>query len=76
MTDYRPIACGLYDRFEIAIVERRRLRVVWAEAEGVERCESLLPTGLETDRGEEFLLAEGVDGEVRRLRLDRIRAFG
>jgi Rho-binding antiterminator len=72
MSDYRPIPCALYDRYERAIMHRDRLRVRWRDDAGITHLETLFPADLETCNGEEFLVAIGLGGEALRLRLDRI----
>jgi transcriptional antiterminator Rof (Rho-off) len=72
-TDYSPIPCALYDRYELAIMQRRRLRMRW-EDEGVAHCEVVTPVDLCTRAGEEYLIALGSGGDRYTLRLDRIRS--
>lgn len=72
MSDYQPIDCALYERYEIAILHRHPLRVRWRDAGGLVHLETLEPKDLETRDGEEFLLARSPDGTPRRLRLDAI----
>lgn len=73
MSDYRPIDCHRYSRFELAIIRRRRLVLSWRDPTGPDHVETLLPTDLETASGEEFLIARRDDGRPWRIRLDRIR---
>jgi Rho-binding antiterminator len=72
MSDYTPIDCGLYSRYELAILRRRRLRLSWREAGGVARIDIVTPIDLETRGGEEFLVIEQSDGGRLDVRLDRI----
>jgi len=72
VSDYRPIPCELYDRYERAIMHRDRLRLRWRDDAGQAHVETVLPEDLETRAGEEFLVAHSLDGSPRRLRLDRI----
>lgn len=71
MTDYTPIDCGLHSEYEVAILHRQKLRMSWRSEQG-DQVQVLLPRDLQTRDGEEFLIAEAADGEVLRLRLDRI----
>ncbi len=71
MTDYTPIDCGLHSEYEVAILHRRKLRMSWRSEQG-DQVQVLLPKDLQTRNGEEFLIAEAADGELLRLRLDRI----
>ena len=72
MTDYTPITCGVYERYELAILRRRQLRLCWRE-DNVIYDQTVTPVGLETRAGEEFLVFLDADGSRRRVRLDRIR---
>lgn len=72
MTDYKPISCGDYDVYEIAIMHRQRLHLTWREG-NVVYDQTITPTNLETRTGEEYLLFHDTDGAVRRVRLDHIR---
>ena len=72
MSDYRPIPCEVYDRYERAILHRDRLRLSWRDDAGQSHLETVVPEDLETRAGEEFLLGHTLDGAPRRLRLDRI----
>lgn len=72
MSDYIPIDCGLYSEYELAIIRRWKLRIVWKDADGVSHVEMLLPRDLKTLQGEEFLIAETTSGERLEIRLDQI----
>ncbi|HKJ08807.1 MAG TPA: transcriptional antiterminator, Rof [Gammaproteobacteria bacterium] len=72
MTDYRPIDCALYSRYEVAILHRERLRVCWRDAAAVTHLEILQPQDLQTRSGAEYLIATGKGGQRLELRLDRI----
>lgn len=72
MKDYQPIDCRTYGEFERAIMARQRLRIRWRDADDLEHLEIVLPTDLETCRGEEFLHVGNEQGQSFRLRLDRI----
>lgn len=73
-TDYRPIDCAVYSELELAILHRRRLRLVWREGDVLYR-QQVLPLDLETCAGEEFLHLRDHQGRHRRIRLDHIRRF-
>ena len=72
MSDYTPIDCGLYGRYELAILQRRRLRLSWRDDGGLARIDTVTPLDLETRSGEEFLVIEQSDGHRLDVRLDRI----
>ena len=72
MSDYQPIACGLYSEYELAIMHRTPLTLSWRGTDGLDHLETLLPKDLETCKGEEFLVLLNAAGEHLRVRLDRI----
>lgn len=71
MTDYIPIPCSQYDRYEVAIMHRRRLRLTW-HVDNVVYRRIVEPIDLQTRDGEEFLIC-GKGGETLSIRLDQIR---
>lgn len=71
---YRPIPCSLYSQYELAILSRQRLRVAWRAAGGRPRVETLRPIDLRTRSGGEYMITRGLRGQIRVLRLDRIRS--
>ncbi|MFQ5759336.1 MAG: Rho-binding antiterminator [Acidiferrobacterales bacterium] len=71
MTDYIPIPCSQYDRYEVAIMHRRRLRLRW-HADNVVYRHIVKPIDLQTRNGEEFLICRK-RGETFPIRLDQIR---
>ena len=73
MADYTPVSCELYARFELWIMHRQRLRVVWRRDDASAHLESLLPLDLRTRQHAEYLVARRRGGEHVELRLDHIR---
>lgn len=72
--DYKPIDCGLYERYELAIMHGETLLIRWRDANGLNHLERLRPVDLRASQGEEFLHALTESGEKRVLRLDCIAA--
>jgi Rho-binding antiterminator len=72
---YRPISCDTYARLELAILQRRRLRLTW-RAGNVCFTLKVAPLDLETRAGAEFLHCRLPDGALARVRLDRIARLG
>lgn len=70
--DYKPIPCGVYSAYELAIMHRQRLRAAWRDADGQLHQELLTPLDLKTRTGAEYLVAKRASGESVELRLDRI----
>ncbi len=74
-TDYVPIACSLHSEYELAILHRQPLHLIWTE-NNVIHDEVVLPLDLKTEHHEEFLLCRSKDGSMREIRLDHIRRMG
>lgn len=72
MTDYTPIDCQLYSEYELAVLHHRKLRIAWRDTQNLSHIDVLLPRDLLTRCGEEFLIAESLNGERLEIRLDRI----
>lgn len=70
-TAYRPVACASYERYELAIMQRRRLRLVWTDGERVHD-QVITPLDLRTAAGQEYLVLRRPDGVRAEVRLDRI----
>ncbi len=86
-TDYVPISCALHSEYELAILRRQRLRLVWNDS-GVIRDQAVQPLDLKTvnrddsrEGGggtasgtavEEFLICHTGDGTTQNIRLDRV----
>jgi len=72
VSDYRPVDCATYAGLELAILRRRRLLLGWRDTGGLVHIERVRPMDLRTAKGEEFLVFRTGDGEVEKVRLDRI----
>ena len=71
--NYKPISCALYNFYEVSILNRKSLRIVWKSARGLDRIETLTPIDLRTRNSAEYMIARNQIGQCRVLRLDRIR---
>ena len=69
---YQPVACALHDVYELAILRRQQLRLVYVEG-NVFYEEVVMPMDLQTHQGEEFLLAHSPTRAALKIRLDYIR---
>ena len=72
MSDYTPISCQQYARYEQWIVRRQRLRMAWREHTTPTHLETLRPLDLRTRDHVEYLVVRRANGERVELRLDRI----
>lgn len=70
---YRPISCALYSKFELAIMHRQQIKLVWQEQDQT-RIATVKPLDLKTRKHQEFLIAEDHQGQTLRIRLDYIRS--
>lgn len=70
---YVPISCELYSTFELTILRGQALKVRWQGARHQDRVETLIPVDLKTRNHAEYMIARGLDGKRRVLRLDRIQ---
>ena len=69
---YQPISCAHHDVYEIAILRRQRLRLVWREGD-ISYDDVVMPVDLKTHQGEEFLIAHSPTRDALKIRLDHIR---
>jgi len=75
---YKPIACGDYDIYEIAIMKHRQLRLEWQDVEGELCKQTVTPLALKIIEGAEYLLYEisntGDKHSNQKIRLDKINS--
>lgn len=69
---YKSIDCGLYSEYELAIMHRQKLRIIWQGEGNTLHCEILTPVDLLTKAGEEFMVVENAIGDQHQIRLDLI----
>lgn len=71
-TDYVPISCALHSKYELAILRRQRLRLVWNDS-SVIHDQVVQPLDLKTTNREEFLICRTADDTTQNIRLDRVQ---
>ena len=72
---YKPIACGDYDIYEIAIMKQRQLMLEWTGADGGAVKETVTPLALKIIEGAEYLFYEiNNKKNTNKLRLDKINS--
>ena len=69
---YHPIACGDYSNYELAIMHRQNLQIAWKDPHKNHTISTITPLDLQTRQGKEFLIAETLQGEPLKIRLDHI----
>jgi Rho-binding antiterminator len=69
---YKPIACGLHENYQYAVIKGRLLDLSWQADDGALHQGRLLPVDVYTREGAEYLSAETREGEALEIRLDRI----
>ena len=70
--DYVSISCATHSGYELAILHRQKLRLVWYEG-NVIHDRIILPLDLQTRNHEEFLIGRDETGTSVTIRLDHIR---
>jgi len=70
---YQPISCELYSEYELAIIHRQSIKLVWQTARQIHMA-TVIPEDLVTKDHQEFLLARDHQGQALRIRLDHIRS--
>ena len=70
---YQPISCALYSEYELAIMHRQKIKLVWHE-NTLTRIATVRPLDLRTKNHQEFLIAEDHQGQALRIRLDFIHS--
>ena len=71
-TGYVPISCDLHSEYELAILRRQWLRLVWTDR-NVVHDEMVLPLDLKTAHHEEYLVCRTKDDTTHEIRLDHVR---
>jgi len=70
--DYIPIACGQHSEYELAIMHKQTLRIVWQDPKQEQHTLLTIPTDIVTRDHAEFLLVTDTTGNQLELRLDKI----
>jgi len=71
---YTPIACGLHEHYQYAVMRRAQLDLAWRTEEGRLRQARVRPLDVFTRAGGEYLRAEIRPGEEAVIRLDRVES--
>ena len=71
---YTPISCEVYSTYELAIMQRQHIRIVWLNKEEEQQINIAIPTDLQTSNGQEFLHVINADGQKLCVRLDYIQS--
>lgn len=67
---YTPIDCAVYDSYEIAIMQNKRMQIRWTSDDGENHNEQLKPVKLQIKNNAEYLLLDSkINSEIR---LDKI----
>ncbi|MEJ2620334.1 MAG: hypothetical protein P8163_08730 [Candidatus Thiodiazotropha sp.] len=69
---YQPIACGLHESYQYAVMTRTQLDLSWRDALGALHQARVLPVDVITRNGGEYLIIHDRTGEEVAVRLDRI----
>ncbi|MEJ2423188.1 MAG: transcriptional antiterminator, Rof [Candidatus Thiodiazotropha sp.] len=71
---YTPIACGLHENYQYAVMKKAELDLRWRDVKDRIREARVLPVDVFTRDGGEYLQVEAGDGRVYTIRLDCIEA--
>ena len=71
-TPYQPVSCALHSEYELAIIRKTKLELVYLDDKQEQHTLRVYPIDLQTSNGEEFLLTKTTAGEALRIRLDHI----
>lgn len=69
---YQPISCVLYSEYELAIMHKQQIKLVWQES-GQSSIAIVTPLDIRTEQRQEFLIAQDHHKKLLRIRLDFIR---
>ena len=71
-SSYQPISCARHSEYELAILQRRPLRLQWHTNSGITESQKIFPTDLVTRPGGEFLIAINGKKQPIEIRLEQI----
>ena len=71
---YRPIACTLHDRLEVACLCRQPVAITWRDPDGHGHSATVVSFDVRSRTGAEYLVVDN-DGETLEIRLDRLVRF-
>jgi Rho-binding antiterminator len=69
---YIPVECGVHSEYELAIMHKTMLKLVWNDQHGNQRQASLIPVDIRTMDKKEYLIARTPEGDSEQIRLDKI----
>ena len=69
---YKPVACSLHDKYEIAIMHKKYISIKWLDDNGNQHTDNVLAKDILVKNKEEFLLATGQNNKELCIRLDKL----
>lgn len=73
--DYKPIECGLHSEYELAIMHKSKIQLIWIDDNGQELSELAEPVDLLTREKQEYLKIQTRNNGLFEIRLDKIQLF-
>ena len=70
--NYVSISCATYSEYELAILQRQKLRLVWSDGNVIHN-QVILPLDMQTRNHGEYLIGRDETGASVTVRLDHIR---
>ena len=71
-TGYIPVSCERHSEFELAIMHRQLLIIIWQDEQDKTHQQQFMPYDVVTEQKAEYLLARDSHGEDKKIRLDKI----
>lgn len=72
MSKYQPVTCELHSQYEVWIMHKTLLDLIWLDFEKGKTIMQVMPVDIKTHQHEEFLQVQGPQSEPISIRLDRI----
>ena len=73
--NYIPIECGLHSEYELAIMHKRKVNLIWLNANNEEQSEIVEPVDIFSKNKQEFLKIRTAENNTHKIRLDKIKTF-
>ena len=71
-TPYQPISCALHSEYELAIMHKNNLELIYIDKNQKQQTIKVFPVDIQTSQGAEYLIARSEHNENHRIRLDQI----
>jgi len=69
---YIPVSCERHSEYELATMHKQVLSITWQDGQGNTREQFITPCDVITEQKAEYLLAKDIEGNNKKIRLDKI----